>query len=456
MIECKDSLEFLKERKDYENDIIFADPPYVRPDGKLDYKVAKDFLDKWRMPDGAYWEAWFKEAYRSLKHGGYCLLFGIDRQTALFRYYAILAGFRTNQSLYWLKLSGFPKSADLSKQIDNHAGIEREIVGKKAGRAASPILDIRNNNLCAGIAGGIDCSNITAPATSLAQKYDGYRYSVAPLKQINEEIMVFQKPYKTGSCLHDVLAYEDGDKTCCCAAINIDSNRLPTQTELGRFQASSPLDARHGFNTNTMGGKFQEGSPLGRYPTQAFIQCSCEHVDGGVHTDPDCPCSRLDKQSGILQSGSSNGNAEIGESGAATPLRRGKLVSRNDSGGASRILHQCRYEIEDIDIWHYCPKVSSSERNAGGIECKHPTMKPISLLEKILRLLKTPNPQRICYPFAGVASEVIGGLKAGFDDYTACEISQEYVEIAEARIKHYSADIEPSDNQQFKELDMFE
>ena len=47
-----DSLEFLKNQKDYENDIIFADPPYalgseiiIRKDGKVDYAKATDFMN---------------------------------------------------------------------------------------------------------------------------------------------------------------------------------------------------------------------------------------------------------------------------------------------------------------------------------------------------------------------------------------------------------------------------
>ena len=73
-----DSLEFLKNQKDYENDIIFADPPYalgseiiIRKDGKVDYAKATDFMNKWEMPTGEFWEKWFIEAYRTLKHGGY-------------------------------------------------------------------------------------------------------------------------------------------------------------------------------------------------------------------------------------------------------------------------------------------------------------------------------------------------------------------------------------------------
>ncbi len=67
----------------------------------------------------------------------------------------------------------------------------------------------------------------------------------------------------------------------------------------------------------------------------------------------------------------------------------------------------------------------------------HPTLKPIALNEKILKLFKTPNDQVICYPFAGAGSEIIGGIKAGFENWSACEISQEYVDIANARIKYW-------------------
>lgn len=58
--------------------------------------------------------------------------------------------------------------------------------------------------------------------------------------------------------------------------------------------------------------------------------------------------------------------------------------------------------------------------------------------EKILRLFKTPNNQKICYPFAGAGSEIIGGVKAGFDNWTACELNQDYINIANARIEHWA------------------
>ena len=63
--------------------------------------------------------------------------------------------------------------------------------------------------------------------------------------------------------------------------------------------------------------------------------------------------------------------------------------------------------------------------------------KPISLNEKILKLFKTPNEQKILFPFAGVFSEVIGGYKAGFKNFAGCEINPEYIKIGEARFEYW-------------------
>ena len=121
-----------------------------------------------------------------------------------------------------------------------------------------------------------------------------------------------------------------------------------------------------------------------------------------------------------------------------------------------------------MDLYVYAPKVSKNERNAGCDDLddkemgknqssldggkmltgsgnernnvqknNHPTLKPISLSYRILTLFKTPNPQKIVYPFAGVQSEVIGGYKAGFTDFSGCELNAEYVDIGNVRFEHW-------------------
>lgn len=127
-----DCLAYLKSLPDKSQMVIFCDPPYalgsdviIRPDCKPDYRKAVDFMGKWEQPDGAFWEAWFKEAERVLKYGGRVVMFGMDRQLMLNKYYACFAGLVEQQSLYWFTISGFPKASDLQKNLLK--SIEREI-----------------------------------------------------------------------------------------------------------------------------------------------------------------------------------------------------------------------------------------------------------------------------------------------------------------------------------------
>jgi|LSQX01.1.fsa_nt_gb site-specific DNA-methyltransferase (adenine-specific) len=473
----QDSLEFLKSQADFENDIIFADPPYalgseiiIRKDGKVDYAKASDFMNKWEMPTGVFWEKWFIEAYRTLKHGGYLLMYGMDRQLLLFKYYASLAGFQEQQSIYWYYISNFPKATDLSKMIDKNAGAEREVIGKKKTPNGQdyPSVEFDDNNVASNFSRS--SGNIEAPSTELAKKYDGYKYSVAPLKQTCETIMVFKKPNKTGSVLHDTLAMENGDDTITCSALDIEGNRVGTDkinihdAPVGTFAGGEP---NRGSDTES----YREVE--GRYPAQTFI-------DSQV-------AERLDLQSGVSGGGNykepnaraRNNGIGLGES----DTRYGSSKAPDnygDIGGCSKILHKCDYEKIDFDLFIYEPKVDSGERNNGldDIEDKvfnrmredkgeptglnkegrfaptiaknnHPTLKPIELNAKILKLFKTPNEQRICYPFAGSGSEIIGGLKANFQNWSACEINADYVEIANARIKHYKEN-------EYVQIDLFE
>lgn len=455
MIVQSDSLEFLKSIKDYENDIIYADPPYalgseiiVRPDGKIDYKKASDFMNKWDMPTGAYWEHWFIEAYRTLKHGGYLLMFGMDRQLLLFKYYAHLAGFQEQQSIYWYYISNFPKATDLSKMIDKNAGAKRVGTGqvKKHSQKGVKVAEERDE-VGAGAFGKERVEEITEPATELAKKYEGYKYSISPLKQTCETVMVFKKPNKTRSVLHDTLAYENGDDTITVSALNIDGNRVGTDkinihdAPVGTFAGGEP---NRGSDTES----YREVE--GRYPAQTFI-------DSQV-------AEKLDRQSGLRKSTQTKISDERKNNGNSMFLD-GKHTPDNsytDIGGCSKILHKCDYEQIDFDLFIYQSKVSAKERNAGldtfedlkfnsdvpipqraerpfnPIKNNHPTLKPLSLNEKVLRLFKTPNSQRICYPFAGAGSEIIGGIKAGFDNWTACELNQDYIDIANARIEYWT------------------
>jgi DNA modification methylase len=450
MIVKKDSLAFLKEQKDFAFDINYSDPPYalgseiiIRPDGKYDYKKATDFMNKWEMPTGEYWESWFEESFRTLKHGGYCIMYGMDRQLPMFQYYAIKSGFQVRQSMYWYFISSFPKATDLSKMIDKNANVEREVVGKKSYSMPKADNTMKENSY--GISGGKLANgnsaeriiqNVTKPTTDFAKKYEGYKYSIAPLKQTCETIMIFQKPYKTGSCMHDVLAYENGDDTCGCFALNIDSGRVPmSENDNDMLNAKSSKNPTNNYNGKDIQkyGDFALNiatppNEQGRYPSQTFC-------DSGT-------AERLDEQSGLSKGSDKPRNRKNNSEFFGIPNIKENLNEYSDIGGCSKILHKCDYENGEMDLYVYEPKVSKSERNAGCEELEeknntHPTLKPISLSYRILKLFKSPNEQKIIYPFAGVQSEVIGGYKAGFIDYVGCELSEEYVNIGNARFEHW-------------------
>jgi site-specific DNA-methyltransferase (adenine-specific) len=427
-IYCGDCLELMKEMPDNSVDLLFTDPPYalgseiiIKRDGKPDYKKAVDFMDKWDMPTGGFWEEWFKEAERVLKYGGHCLVFGMDRQNFMFKYYAHLAGFTGKQSLYWYFISSFPKATDLSKSIDKRFGLEREVVGKNKYANRTP-----NGNNWAGKSQAE--ANITTPNHPLAKKYNGYKYSIAPLKQTCEEIMVFQKPYKNKSCLDDVLAYENGDSEITVGALDIDGNRVATKEELGRNNNARAEGTSYVVQKKTMR---IDNSTNGRYPAQTFVDTLAGEA--------------IDRQSGVLKSGSKKANIEKynkSDRGCDTDFintlgKTNKEYIAN-SGGASRILHKCDYETTEFDLFNYCPKVPPSERQKGledtDIVCNHPTLKPTKLLTKILKLFKTPNQQVVLDPFMGSGSMGISAIETGFD-YIGIELNPDYFKIAEARLK---------------------
>lgn len=447
-------LDVLKETAANSQDLIFCDPPYalgsdviIRKDGKPDYRKAVDFMAKWQQPDGYFWEQWFNEAFRVLKYGGRVVMFGMDRQIMLNKYYACFAGFAEQQSLYWYTISGFPKSADLAKNIDKCLGVDvKEYGGIVTAGHDGRKAEMRNPT-------NSDHEKHT-PSTDLAQKYNGMKYSIAPLKQTNETILVFQKPYKTGSCLHDTLAYENGDDTCMCGAVDVEGNRCETEDNLngGAYCGNSEQQKNKVYGKYKMLQPQDFEQPTGRYPAQTYCDDEAAKV--------------LDRQSGVQKSNNciGGGKGGIWTKGNGTPIANGF----SDTGGCSRILHRCNYDLNDYDIYMYCPKVSNKERNEGcealndkvsgsyaqdewsrqnmgntpdkdrkPVKNHHPTVKPISLLKKIIQLFKTPNPLHVLDPFMGSGSMGIACIELGVS-YTGVELDTEYYTIAQTRLSHHN------------------
>jgi len=66
----------------------------------------------------------------------------------------------------------------------------------------------------------------------------------------------------------------------------------------------------------------------------------------------------------------------------------------------------------------------------------HPTVKPLSLMRYLCNLTKTPTGGIILDPFAGSGSTLIAAIQTG-RDFIGIEKEEEYIKIAEARIKYW-------------------
>lgn len=209
MILKGDCLALVKTLEDNSVDCIISDPPYflgskwiIDNTGQYIFeKRGRDFLGKWEVGDGYWWNELLREFYRVLKPNGYCVLFSMDRQSDMVLYNARLNNFLVKQRLYWMYLSNFPKVVDASLAIDKRLKQKREVIGMR-----NPHLDggkRKRNDVSkfSNLAGEekkydklIDgMKPVTGPSSDLAKKYDGYKYSICPLKQIFEEILVLQK-----------------------------------------------------------------------------------------------------------------------------------------------------------------------------------------------------------------------------------------------------------------------
>src|SRR5699024_6099137 len=131
-----------------------------------------------------------------------------------------LAGFEVRDVIEWLYFSGFPKSHDVSKAFDRRAGAKRDVVGM------SPYYSEGRNVDNFGVAGegttGQRNRSITAPATELARKWDGWGTSTKPS---HEPIIVVRKPLVDADTGRK-LTVADCVEKYGTGAINIDASRI--------------------------------------------------------------------------------------------------------------------------------------------------------------------------------------------------------------------------------------
>ncbi len=385
-IYCVDCIEGMKLIEDNSIDSIVTDPPYEL-----------GFMGKsWDSSGIAYNIEMWKEAYRILKPGGHLLAFGGTRTYHRMACAIEDAGFEIRDQIQWIYGSGFPKSLNIGKAIDKLQGNEREVVYNNPyadghiRKATGNISDADDN---VKFLSEYKLENGLRKDTKGNSKWEGWGTA---LKPANEPICVARKPLSEKSVAENVLKWGTG-------GINIDACRIG----LGRFPANVILDEEAGKILD------EQAPQVG-----AFAPVKSGQKGFG----------------GIIYGKYKNSGDD------------GKTFYENKLSGASRFF--------------YCAKASKSERNQGlddteeTINCdrnpdcysadvpfnrsanpkknNHPTVKPIKLMEYLVKLV-TPKKGIVLDPFMGSGTTGMAAKSQGFN-YIGFDMTEEYCKIAEARI----------------------
>lgn len=235
-------------------DSIVTDPPYgIAFMGKAwDDKGGPEAYQAWTT-------TWAKEAYRTLKPGGFLLAFGATRMAHRMACGFEDAGFRIVDTIEWLYLTGFPKAQDIGKMFDKQAGVERQVIGTTRagiGRHGRSDYEVFRGT-CDEVKKHIP---VTAPATPRAKKWDGWK--TPNLKPAHEPIIMAQKPF-SGTYIDNIERWGVG-------AINVDGCRIPhTPENEGNWGGRNKSRSRSVYGTFAD----EDGEtpcstrhPLGRFP----------------------------------------------------------------------------------------------------------------------------------------------------------------------------------------------
>ena len=426
-----DNREVLRSMPSDSVDSIVCDPPYEL-----------GFMGKrWDSTGIAYDVTLWAECLRVLKPGGHLLAFGGSRTYHRLAVAIEDAGFEIRDCIMWLYGSGFPKSHDVSKALDKQAGAEREVITEKREDMFGEYeVDMSYKAATqSGVTKGLNASNaneyghtfvtLTAPATPLAQQWQGWGTA---LKPAHEPIVVARKPLQ-GTVADNVQAWGVG-------ALNIDGCRVDANWQ---NDINYRVNGKVNCNDNLVYQKYNKITTYqttGRWPANIIFDEEAAQM--------------LDEQSGV--SGSSNHNRH---NTGAPSVAKGKEYSRisighSDSGGASRFF--------------YVAKASKAEREAGlegmavkdaqstkwsgegmplrqnGTERKmprranhHPTVKPIALMRYLVRMV-TPRDGVVLDPFMGSGTTGCAAMLEGMN-FIGIDITPEYKDIAERRIQYWAS-----------------
>lgn len=355
-----DCIEIMKQLPDNFIDSVCTDPPYHLTSFKN--KNSKGFMDKeWDGGDIAFRTELWSEVFRVLKPGGYICAFSGSRTYHRMACAIEDAGFITHPMLIWLFSNGFPKSYNLSRQIDKELGYTREKIIKFTSKTRNPAIigggrdeDVRYTRpfIQKSIKEGVYETESDKCISEKAKEWDGWEYGLQSLKPAMEPIYFGQKLFSEKTGALNVLKWGVG-------AININ-------------------DCRIGLNGGTR--KKCKTTSVGNY---------------------------LDEKQG-------------------KPINKWRWPANVVHDGSAEVLSQ----FKNIERFYYTAKATVEDR-AGS---KHPTIKPISLMRWLIRLITPPNGV-VLDCFAGTGTTGTASHKEGVKAILI-EKENEYIEDIKNRFNN--------------------
>lgn len=228
-------------------DAIVTDPPY-----------GIEFMGR-GWDHGVPGRSFFRAMLNAAKPGAHLFAFGGTRLYHRMTCAIEDAGWEVRDCLMWLYGSGFPKSLDVGKAIDKKAGAKREVVGTKKGLDPKKTRPGSAGAAHSDVAGVTKDFDITAPATKLAKRFDGYGTALKPAW---EPIILAMKPMLDGAAVN---AKEHGVAGMNIRGARIGDEPMKVTQSTGKKAGRSPSMAAPLTETEVVGVE------AGRWPANVVV-----------------------------------------------------------------------------------------------------------------------------------------------------------------------------------------
>lgn len=469
-----DCLEVLSSFPANSIDAIVTDPPY-----------GLSFMGKHWDYDVPKTEIW-KEALRVLKPGGYLLSFAGTRTQHRMALNIEDAGFEIRDMIAWVYASGFPKSLNIGKAVDKLNGRNTELYNEIG-------LYIKEQRNKKGYT--LDDINKFCGRVSIAALWESQKIKWVRLPTMKDWIILKEK-LELDDRFDYVIAREEnerekvGKKEVGYVSQEGAFNEKSCGFKKGTIDITKGNSEWEGWGTALKPAL--EPITVARKPLEGTVAENClKWGVGGINIDG-CRVETNEDQR-RPSAGGENGltgtstfkirerkvEDQIQHAGRfpANLIHDGsdEVVSLfpNSKSGSVKGVYGHREGFAKGEIYQeykasegsasrffYCAKASKSERNmgcegleenktlynqtglknngdgterpVGGMKNSHPTVKPIALMEYLIKLISREG-QTILDPFAGSCSTAVAAKKLK-RNFIMIEREAEYLKICEARI----------------------